>query len=115
MRYANVAFPLSVNQVFTYSVPAQLDAVLQPGVRVLAPFRRTKQEGVVVERVDETDLAPKVIKNVAACLDETPMFSPEMLSLMDGGLLRLLVGFIALLCRARCRANPEKRAGTTPT
>ena len=81
MRYANVAFPLSVNQVFTYSVPSQLDAVLQPGVRVLAPFRRTKQEGVVVERIDETDLAPKVIKNVSACLDETPMFSAEMLSL----------------------------------
>ena len=81
MRYANVAFPLSVNQVFTYSVPSQLDAVLQPGVRVLAPFRRTKQEGVVVERIDETDLAPKVIKNVFACLDETPMFSAEMLSL----------------------------------
>ena len=81
MRYANIAFPLSVNQVFTYSVPSRLDAVLQPGVRVLAPFRRTKQEGVVVERIAETDLAPNLIKNVSACLDETPMFSSEMLSL----------------------------------
>ena len=45
MDYVNVAFPLSVNQVFTYSVPAQLDTVLQPGVRVLAPFRRTHEEG----------------------------------------------------------------------
>ena len=81
MRYANVAFPLSVNQVFTYSVPSRLDAVLQPGVRVLAPFRRTKQEGVVVERIDETDLAPDLIKNVSTCLDETPMFSAEMLAL----------------------------------
>ena len=81
MRYANVAFPLSVDQVFTYSVPPQLNAVLQPGVRVLAPFRRTKQEGVVVERLDETDLAPNLIKNVSECLDETPMFSPDMLTL----------------------------------
>ena len=81
MCYANVAFPLSVNQVFTYSVPSRLDAVLQPGVRVLAPFRRTQQEGVVVERIEETDLAPNLIKNVSACLDETPMFSSEMLSL----------------------------------
>ena len=81
MRYANVAFPLSVDQVFTYGVPPQLDTVLQPGVRVLAPFRRTKQEGVVVERLDETDLTPNLIKNVSECLDETPMFSPEMLSL----------------------------------
>ena len=81
MRYANVAFPLSVDQVFTYGVPPQLDTVLQPGVRVLAPFRRTKQEGVVVERVNETDLAPNLIKNVSECLDETPMFSPDMLTL----------------------------------
>ncbi|MDE0681727.1 MAG: primosomal protein N' [Candidatus Poribacteria bacterium] len=81
MRYANVAFPLSVDQVFTYGVPPQLDPVLQPGVRVLAPFRRTKHEGVVVERLDETDLAPNLIKNVSECLDETPMFSPEMLTL----------------------------------
>ena len=48
---------------------------------MLAPFRRTKQEGVVVERIAETDLAPKLIKDVSTCLDETPMFSPEMLSL----------------------------------
>ena len=81
MRYANVAFPLSVDQVFTYGVPPQLDTVLQPGVRVLAPFRSTKQEGVVVERVNETDLAPNLIKNVSECLDETPMFSPDMLTL----------------------------------
>ena len=81
MRYANVAFPLSVDQVFTYGVPAALDADLQPGVRVLAPFRRTKQEGVVVERVDETDLAPHLIKNVSDCLDASPMYSPEMLTL----------------------------------
>ena len=81
MRYVNVAFPLSVDQVFTYGVPPQLDTVLQPGVRVLAPFRRTKQEGVVVERVNETDLAPDLIKNVSECLDETPMFSPDMLAL----------------------------------
>ena len=81
MGYANVAFPLSVDQLFTYGVPPQLDTVLQPGVRVLAPFRRTKQEGIVVELLDETALAPDLIKNISECLDETPMFSPDMLAL----------------------------------
>ena len=81
MRYANVAFPLSVDRVFTYGETPALDADLQPGVRVLAPFSRTKQEGVVVERVDETDLAPNLIKNVSDCLDTSPMYSPEMLTL----------------------------------
>ena len=82
MRYANVAFPLSVDQVFTYGVPPELDTVLQPGTRVLAPFRRERQEGVVVERLDETDLAPNLIKNISECLDEeTPTFSAELLAL----------------------------------
>ena len=81
MRYANIAFPLSVDQVFTYGVPPQLDAVLQLGTRVLAPFRGTRQEGIVVERLDETDLAPNLIKNISDCLDETPTFSTELLAL----------------------------------
>lgn len=81
MRYANVAFPLSVDQVFTYGVPPKLDAVLRPGTRVLAPFRRARQEGVVVERVDETNLAPNLIKNISECLDEAPTFSAELLAL----------------------------------
>lgn len=81
MRYANIAFPLSVDQVFTYGVPPQLDAVLQPGTRVLAPFRGTRQEGVVVERLDETDLAPGIIKNISSCLEKTPTFSTELLAL----------------------------------
>lgn len=81
MRYANIAFPLSVDQVFTYGVPPQLDAVLQPGTRVLAPFRGTRQEGVVVERLDETDLAPGIIKNISTCLEKTPTFSTELLAL----------------------------------
>ena len=81
MRYANIAFPLSVDQVFTYGVPPQMDAVLQPGTRVLAPFRGTRQEGVVVERLDETDLAPGIIKNISTCLEETPTFSTELLAL----------------------------------
>ena len=81
LKYANIAFPLSVDQVFTYSVPSQMDAVIQLGTRVLAPFRGTQQEGVVVERLDETDLAPGIIKDISSCLDETPTFSTDLLAL----------------------------------
>ena len=81
LEYANIAFPLSVNQVFTYGVPPQMDVALQVGTRVLAPFRGTAQEGVVVERLDETDLAPDRIKNISSCLEETPTFSTDLLAL----------------------------------
>ena len=81
MRYANVAFPLSVDQVFTYGVPPELDAALQPGTRVLAPFRGPPQEGVIVERLNKTDLAANLIKDISECLDEDPTFSAELLAL----------------------------------
>ena len=81
LKYANIAFPLSVDQVFTYGVPPQMDAALQLGTRVLAPFRGIAQEGVVVERLDETDLAPDIIKNISNCLEETPTFSTDLLAL----------------------------------
>jgi len=81
MSYANVAFPLAVNRLFTYDVPPHLDALVQPGVRVLSPFHSRNQEGVVVERIDETDLAPNRIKPISDCLEETPTFSAEMLAL----------------------------------
>ena len=110
MRYANVAFPLSVDQVFTYGVPPQLDTVLQPGVRVLAPFRRTKQEGVVVERVNETDLAPNLIKNVSECLDETPMFSPDMLALTKWMADYYVCSWgVALYCAVPAAVRTQKR------
>ncbi|MDE0088032.1 MAG: hypothetical protein OXU23_20075, partial [Candidatus Poribacteria bacterium] len=72
MSYANIAFPISVNRLFTYSVPQYLDVIAQPGVRVLASFHESKQEGVVVERTDETDLEVNKIKNISDCLDEEP-------------------------------------------
>lgn len=81
MSFANVAFPIAVNRLFTYSVPKHLDSVLQPGVRVLASFHRDNQEGVVVERTDETDLSSDKIKNISDCLDDVPTYSTEMLEL----------------------------------
>ncbi|MDE0481451.1 MAG: primosomal protein N' [Candidatus Poribacteria bacterium] len=81
MSFANIAFPISVNRLFTYSVPQYLDAIAQPGVRVLASFHESKQEGVVVERTDETDLELEKIKSISDCLDEEPTFSEELLTL----------------------------------
>ncbi|MCG9129094.1 primosomal protein N' [Candidatus Poribacteria bacterium] len=81
MSYANVAFPIAVNQLFTYSVPEHLDSVVQPGVRILASFHEGSKEGVVIERTDETDLSSEKVKNISDCLDDVPTFSPEILEL----------------------------------
>ncbi len=81
MSYANVAFPIAVNRLFTYSVPEHLDAIVQPGMRVLASFHRDVQEGVVVERMDKTELSSDKIKKISECLDDSPTYSEELLEL----------------------------------
>ncbi len=81
MNYANVAFPIAVNRLFTYAVPHHLDARVQPGTRVLAPFHRGSQEGVVVQRTNTTDLTADKIKNISDCLDDVPTYSDELLAL----------------------------------
>ena len=81
MNYANVAFPIAANRLFTYSIPKHLDAIVQPGTRVLASFHRDSQEGVVVERTGTTDLSADKIKNISDCLDNIPTYSDELLAL----------------------------------
>ena len=81
MTYANVAFPIAVNRLFTYAIPENLLNVVKPGVRVLASFHGSKQEGVVVERLEETDLPADIIKPIANCLNEIPTYSHELLTL----------------------------------
>ena len=117
LKYANIAFPLSVDQVFTYSVPPQMDAVVQIGTRVLAPFRGTRQEGVVVERLDETDLAPNIIKNISDCLEKTPTFSIEMLALTKWMAEYYVCSWgIALFCAvpAAVRTQKEQKVQLLP-
>ena len=117
LKYANIAFPLSVDQVFTYSVPPQMDAVVQIGTRVLAPFRGTRQEGVVVERLDETDLAPNIIKNISDCLEKTPTFSIDMLALTKWMAEYYVCSWgIALFCAvpAAVRTQKEQKVQLLP-
>ena len=47
--FCNVALPVPLRTSFTYAIPAELREVLQPGSRVLVPFRKKAMVGVVVE------------------------------------------------------------------
>ena len=47
--YCNVALPVPLRTTFTYAVPEALRAEVQPGSRVLVPFRKKSMVGVVME------------------------------------------------------------------
>ena len=83
MEYARVAFPLPQDLTFSYAIPVRLQSVAQRGSRVLAPLGEGTREGVIVDLMDEPDLPDDSIeiKNLTDCLDDTPTFSDELLTL----------------------------------
>lgn len=77
--FADVVFPISVDKPFTYAVPEAHRAAIALGMRVLAPWRNAQKTGYVVG-LHET-CALENVKPLHHILDETPLFTPEMLRL----------------------------------
>jgi primosomal protein N' (replication factor Y) (superfamily II helicase) len=78
--FCNVALPVPLRNTFTYSIPETLRAEVQPGSRVLVPFRKKSLVGVVVELADKPPAETK-IREVAKVLDLVPALTPKLLEL----------------------------------
>ncbi len=83
--FAGVVFNRPVDQVFTYRVPAGLDASVEPGQRVRVPLGRGNQPAigycVRVDRAPPVGVEPDRIKDVIEALDDPPLVDPSMLEL----------------------------------
>jgi primosomal protein N' (replication factor Y) (superfamily II helicase) len=79
LRYVDVALPISVDRFFTYSVPPEIDAPIQPGTRVMVPFGRKLISGLVVDCPAASNV--QGIKPITDILDLTPVLPPGLLSL----------------------------------
>jgi primosomal protein N' (replication factor Y) len=80
--FADIAFPISSYQVFTYSVPPALEDEIRIGVRVLAPFGKRKSQGIVVGLNKQTTFSGSV-KMLESLVDDQPV--------LDEGLWQLLL------------------------
>ncbi len=71
------------DKLYSYAIPAQFAAVLQPGMRVLVPFGggNRKRQGIVLDRVKVKSL--EKLKPVISLLDREPVLSPEFLRLVS--------------------------------
>jgi primosomal protein N' (replication factor Y) len=78
--FCNVALAVPLRTTFTYAVPEQLRAAVQPGARVLVPFRQKSLVGVVV---DLTERAPEKakIREISRVLDLIPALTPKLIEL----------------------------------
>jgi primosomal protein N' (replication factor Y) len=78
--FCNVALAVPLRTTFTYAVPEQLRAAVQPGVRVLVPFRQKTLVGVVVDLPERAPEKAK-IREISKVLDVIPALTPTLIEL----------------------------------
>ncbi|HYK40280.1 MAG TPA: hypothetical protein VEU98_09640, partial [Candidatus Eremiobacteraceae bacterium] len=78
--FCNVALPVPLRTTFTYSIPESLRASVQPGCRVLVPFRKKSLVGLVVECVDKAPAATN-LRDITRLIDLIPALTPKLIEL----------------------------------
>jgi primosomal protein N' (replication factor Y) (superfamily II helicase) len=78
--FCNVALPVLLRATFTYAVPEALRESMQPGCRVLVPFRKKSMVGVVVEMAERAPEGTR-IREIAKVMDATPALTPKLIGL----------------------------------
>jgi primosomal protein N' (replication factor Y) (superfamily II helicase) len=76
----NVALAVPLHTAFTYKVPDRLAAEIQPGSRVVVPFRKKTLVGVVTEWAEQAPPDTK-IREIQKSLDPLPALTPNLLKL----------------------------------
>src|SRR3989440_10462523 len=76
--FCNVALPVPLRNVFTYAVPETLRRTVQPGNRVLVPFRKKTLVGVVVELAKSAPAGTRG-REVTRVVDFVPAVTPKVI------------------------------------
>ena len=79
-KLCNVALAVPLRTTFTYKVPERLAAEIQPGSRVVVPFRKKSLVGVVTEWTAQGPPDTK-LREVQKCLDVIPALTKNLLDL----------------------------------
>jgi primosomal protein N' (replication factor Y) len=78
--FCNVALAVPLRTTFTYAVPEKLHESIQPGSRVLVPFRRKAMIGVVVTMAAEAPANAKV-REITKVMEFGPALTPKLIEL----------------------------------
>ena len=80
--FCKVVFDVPLDRDFDYRIPPELEAKVQPGVRVTAPFGHLLTGGLVTQ-VTEVSAAPQgiTLKDITHVVDERPLFGSDLFSL----------------------------------
>lgn len=73
----NVALNLPIDSLFTYKIPPYLADSAETGKRVLVSFGKKVLTGVIVEKIDSSEL--KNIRQIRSVIDQSIVISDEMI------------------------------------
>ncbi|WP_343701596.1 primosomal protein N' [Chitinophaga sp.] len=79
MKYADVILPLALPRNYTYAVPPEMEASIQPGSRVAVPLGRQKKYTGIVKAVHEQAPAAYKTKPIMDLMDKEPVVYPTQL------------------------------------
>jgi primosomal protein N' (replication factor Y) (superfamily II helicase) len=79
--FAEVAIQRPLDCLFTYAVPLELRARVEPGVRVAVPFGHRREVGVVVGSRSAPPEGARRLKALHKVLDDEPLLDTRMLEL----------------------------------
>lgn len=77
--FAEVAVPLPIDCLLTYSIPPALQRRVAVGMRVLVPVKKRIETGYIITLSDHTDVTG--LRNIIDLPDEAPIFAPDMIEL----------------------------------
>src|ERR1700676_1567518 len=80
LSFCHEALPVPLRSTFTYAIPETLRDVVQPGSRVVVPFRNKSLVGVVVECVQHAPPGTK-IREITKLMDFLPALTPKLIEL----------------------------------
>lgn len=81
--YADVILPLALQATYTYSVPFEMEKMIQPGVRVVVSFGQRRLYSALVYRVHTEKPQVQQVKDILQVIDTTPIVLPSQYELWE--------------------------------
>ena len=80
--FADISFPISSYQVFTYKIPSDLKNNLSIGMRVKAPLGSRNIKGIIVDIKESTNFTGS-IKSIKEIVDDKPVLDKNLWELIQ--------------------------------
>lgn len=77
MKYVDVILPLGLEDLYTYSVPASLEAQVQQFVRVQVPLGQTRTYTAIVVNIHGNQPQGVTVKDIISIIDHAPVILPQ--------------------------------------